>query len=556
MVILLRVTNEGGDRVSSMTSSRSVVLREPIAQSWRRASLAGVRPETALLDLRFDEVDPASRLLSAAAPVLEDLDERLAGTAMSTVLVDHDGRLVHRWSADRAVEDCLDQLGIGVGTCLLEDEVGTTGPGTALETRSSIVVHGEEHYAEALRGFSCYGHPIFHPVTRRLEGALDITLLAAEANPLLAPLVAKAVEEIERQLLEGSRVSERSLLAAFQSASRPTRPVVAIGPDLLLCNQAAADLLEGADVALLWNLAGEAAGPSEMETELRSGQRARVRAEPVPGARGGMLVEIRPLSPSEARRTRRRGAVAPGPVAGHVHISGPPGTGRTTEARLRVPEEPCTTLTGSEAVLGGSAAWAARFTAAVETGSGSICVDGADLLPAELVDLVARHAARGVGPHLVLTTGPREGLTGPERALIASCGENVELLPLAHRPDFPEVAARMLAELGAARTHNITPGALRILGSYDWPGNLPELRGVLSQAIRKRSVGAIGPGDLPPALVADASGHELAPIERAERNAIVAALRSAGGNKVRAASTLGISRTTLYARMRALKVPG
>ncbi|MFB9930425.1 sigma-54-dependent Fis family transcriptional regulator [Amycolatopsis halotolerans] len=535
-----------------MTSARNVALREPIAQSWRRASLAGVRPETALLGLRSAEVDPASKLLAAAAPVLEDLDERLAGTAMSTVLVDHDGRLVHRWSADRAVEDCLDQLGIGVGTCLLEDEVGTTGPGTALETRSSIVVHGEEHYAEALRGFSCYGHPIFHPVTRRLEGALDITLLAAEANPLLAPLVAKAVEEIERQLLEGSRVSERSLLAAFQATSRPTRPVVAIGPDLLLCNQAAADLLEGADVALLWNLVGDASRTSEMETELRSGQRARVRAEPVAGARGGVLVEIRPLTAAEARPTRRRAAVVPG----HVHISGPPGTGRTTEARLRVPEEPCTTLTGSEAVLGGSAAWAAQFSAAVEAGSGSICVDGADLLPAELVDLVATHAARGVGPHLLLTTGPREGLTGPERALIASCAEHVELLPLAHRPDFSEVATRMLAELGAARTHNITPGALRILSSYDWPGNLPELRGVLSQAIRKRSVGAIGPGDLPPALVADASGHELAPIERAERNAIVAALRSAGGNKVRAASTLGISRTTLYARMRALRVPG
>ncbi|HJQ44985.1 MAG TPA: transcriptional regulator, partial [Amycolatopsis sp.] len=407
-----------------MTSSRSVALREPIAQSWRRATLAGLRPESALLDLRPVEVDPASHLLAAAAPVLEDLDERLAGTAMSTVLVDHEGRMVHRWSADRAAEDCFEALGLDIGACLLEDVVGTNGPGTALETRSSIVVHGHEHYAEALRGFSCYGHPIFHPVTRRLEGALDITLLAAEANPLLAPLVAKAVEEIERQLLEGSKLSERSLLAAFQSVSRRTRPVVAIGPDLLLCNQAAADLLEGSDVAQLWNLAGEVTGPSEMETELRSGQRARVRAEPVSGARGGVLVEIRPLSTDEARR---RGRVRPVAAAtGHVHIAGPPGTGRTTEALVRAPG--CTVLTGAEAVLGGSAEWAAKFAAAVETGSGSICVDGADLLPVELVDLVARHAAAGLGPNLVLTTGPREGLSGPERALVASCAESVELL--------------------------------------------------------------------------------------------------------------------------------
>ncbi|WP_033288848.1 sigma-54-dependent Fis family transcriptional regulator [Amycolatopsis jejuensis] len=543
--------------MSTTTSWCGEGLREPIALSWRRASLAGVEPATALLDLRPVEVDPASHLLAAAAPVLEDLDERLAGTGMSTVLVDHDGRMTHRWSADRAASDCFDELGLDIGSCLLEEVVGTNGPGTALETRSSIVVHGEEHYAENLRGFSCYGHPIFHPVTRRIEGALDVTLLAAQANPLLAPLVAKAVEEIERQLLEGSRVSERSLLAAFQAMSRPTRPVVAIGADMLLCNQAAADLLEGSDVALLWNLAGEVAGPSEMETDLRSGQRARVRAEPVAGARGGVLVEIRPLDASETRRARHRNQISPDRVAGHVHIAGPGGSGRSTEARLRAPAEPCAVLTGAQAVLGGSAVWAERFTAAVDAGSGSICVDGVDLLPAELVELVATHAAGGIGPHLVLTTGPRESVSGPVRALIASCTDSVELLPLAQRvADFPDIAGRMLADLGAAQTHCITPGALRVLGSYDWPGNLTELRAVLGQAIRRRSAGGIGPGDLPPSLVADATGHDLAPIELAERNAIVAALRSAKGNKVRAASTLGISRTTLYARMRALKVQG
>ncbi|WP_225625968.1 helix-turn-helix domain-containing protein [Streptomyces werraensis] len=41
-------------------------------------------------------------------------------------------------------------------------------------------------------------------------------------------------------------------------------------------------------------------------------------------------------------------------------------------------------------------------------------------------------------------------------------------------------------------------------------------------------------------------------MERAEQDAIVAALRASGSNKLHAARWLGISRTTLYSRMRTL----
>jgi transcriptional regulator of acetoin/glycerol metabolism len=45
-------------------------------------------------------------------------------------------------------------------------------------------------------------------------------------------------------------------------------------------------------------------------------------------------------------------------------------------------------------------------------------------------------------------------------------------------------------------------------------------------------------------------------LEQAERQAIVAALAAAEGNKSTAATALGISRTTLYARIRALGIIG
>ncbi|GAP54155.1 hypothetical protein AHiyo6_07200, partial [Arthrobacter sp. Hiyo6] len=46
----------------------------------------------------------------------------------------------------------------------------------------------------------------------------------------------------------------------------------------------------------------------------------------------------------------------------------------------------------------------------------------------------------------------------------------------------------------------------------------------------------------------------LSRYEQSERDAIVAALAEAGGNKSRAAEILGIGRTTMYRKMRALKI--
>lgn len=542
-----------GSRLSTIFPAGT--LRAPIAESWRRAAVAGLSPESALLEPSQADVDLGSRLLSAAEPVLHELDERLRDTGMSTVLVDQDGHAVHRWCDGRSVATVLDTLGIEVGTGLAEDEVGTNAPGTALEIRSSIVVHGTEHYAEKLRGFSCYGHPIFNPTTRRLEGALDITTLATQANPLLAPLVAKAVADIEQRLLEGSRVSDQLLLAAFQAVCRRSRPVLALGDDLMLSNQAATDLLEGADIALLRNLAADLSTAAELDLELHCGQRATVRAERVSGTNSGVIMHLEALGspriPQPQTRDRRARSVA----VPHLHVAGPPGSGRSTEGRDRAPQEPCHVLTGTEATLGGSAAWAERFATAVEAGTGTICVDGVDLLPVELVEAVASHAARRRAPHLVLTSGPVDRLDGSLRSLAALCDDTVELLPLAHRvPELGRITARMLEEMGCAETHHLTPGALRVLGAYSWPGNLTELRAVLETAVHRRSRGGVMPDDLPPALLADSAGPQLSPIERAERQAIIAALRTTEGNKLRAAQSLGISRTTLYARMRSLKV--
>lgn len=538
------------------TTRNGTGLREPIAESWRRASMAGVDPASALDALPQRDVDLTSPLLAAATPVLDDLDERLRETMFATLLVDREGHVARRWCGDRAAAGALDDLGVDVGTGLLEDSVGTNALGTVLETRRAISVHGEEHFAVPLKRFSCYGHPIVHPTTKRIEGVLDITALVDRASPLLPPLVARAVADIEQRLLDGSRISEKQLLLAFQGASAGRRPVVAVGEDLVLSNHAAMDLLGATDTAVLRMIGLDLARGrrTDLDLTLASGTPVRVRAERVTGARHGMLLHLETALPRP-----RSAPAAVGPVPdtdAPVLVAGGPGTGRSTRARA-LAHEPVSVLSAAGALLDGTAAWARDFASMVHSGQGTVCVDGLDLLPEELVDLVATHLATQRPPRLVLVSGPVDALTGRAAALAAECLRREELPPLSARlTELPALVAAMLRDLGAPASVHLTPAALTALSAHPWPGNLRELRAVLRHAVARRSTGGVTVEDLPEQYRAGGTPHQLAPIERAERDAIIGALRQHGGNKLRTARELGISRTTLYAKMRTLRITG
>ena len=61
-------------------------------------------------------------------------------------------------------------------------------------------------------------------------------------------------------------------------------------------------------------------------------------------------------------------------------------------------------------------------------------------------------------------------------------------------------------------------------------------------------------GDLPDGYPGAARARHLTGLEQAERQALVTALRDAGWNREAAARDLGISRATIYRKLRRLKV--
>ncbi|GAB3145035.1 transcriptional regulator MimR [Amycolatopsis stemonae] len=534
-------------------------LRTEIAQSWRRAELSGLSPASSVDRLDVADVDSRSRLLRAASPVLDELARQLAGTRFCVVLADDECRIVARRFSERSVELALENISAVPGCQFLEERTGTNSLATPFETRRGVSVDGDEHFLEAMKQFTCYGHPVVHPATRRLAGVLDITGPADDANPLLAPFLRRAVADIERRLLDGAKLAEQQLLAAFQSVQHRACAVLALGHDVVLANTAATELVDTADHRLLQELGRTQRGLRRIQ--LTSGTPVEVRVEAV-SANAGLLFELAPVrttspvvSRPRGRRARfpaqiderRRGA---GRARRRVLISGEPGAGRSTAARVVAGDEPVREFDCSD-VLAGEGEWCARVEAACD-GSGLIVIDGIQLLP----PLAAVRLARLLDTTtawFALLSGPSAELSGEQATLAARVHRRIELPPLRERRDeIPAIARELLRGFGDSL--RLTPGALELLGSQQWPGNLRELAGVLAGAADRRSAGDLTASDIAPGCVETAPGAALSGWEQAEYDVIVRTLRACDGNKVRAAKQLGISRSTLYNRMRALRV--
>lgn len=101
----------------------------------------------------------------------------------------------------------------------------------------------------------------------------------------------------------------------------------------------------------------------------------------------------------------------------------------------------------------------------------------------------------------------------------------------------------------------VSSESMALLLAYSWPGNIRELHNVVEYAFAVGTGDTIDIGELPPELRGE-QFHERhhADSQRDERSRIREALRSADGQKSRAAELLGISRSTLWRRMRELKL--
>lgn len=100
----------------------------------------------------------------------------------------------------------------------------------------------------------------------------------------------------------------------------------------------------------------------------------------------------------------------------------------------------------------------------------------------------------------------------------------------------------------------LTPEAMEILSSYPWPGNVRELRNAIEYAFVLCSGGAIEKQHLPPKILmttgADSKPAICYQSDSDERDRFLKVLQQAGGNQSEAARILGVSRVTIWKRMK------
>jgi len=129
----------------------------------------------------------------------------------------------------------------------------------------------------------------------------------------------------------------------------------------------------------------------------------------------------------------------------------------------------------------------------------------------------------------------------------------IRIPPLRSRVDDIAPLARHFLETDAANKQpkKISTEALIALAEYPWPGNIRELRSVITKATVFAKSDIITPEDLPAHVFSSKKPLQSLPksLEDLEKDHIMKVLDDTGGNQSRAAQILGINRKTLYKKI-------
>ncbi len=129
------------------------------------------------------------------------------------------------------------------------------------------------------------------------------------------------------------------------------------------------------------------------------------------------------------------------------------------------------------------------------------------------------------------------------------------------RSDIPVLVHHFLGRYAPGTNLHVTPAAMKSLLQYEWPGNVRELENCVARAITLGDRQVIDVSDLPPAIRAegggapqttfsDGSSLSTTALAEMERMTILKVFEQANGDKALAGRMLGISRATLYRKLK------
>jgi transcriptional regulator of acetoin/glycerol metabolism len=557
--------------------------------------------------------DRHHRLHAHAAPVMEMLFGQIQGTQSMVVLCDSAGTIIHSIGDDDFLSRAS-KVALQPGVNWSEQAKGTNAIGTALIEEQPTLVHADEHYMHANHFLTCSAAPIvdprgnvlgvldvtgdhrsYHPHTMALvklsarmienhwlrddhrhalrvhfhhradfigtlmEGILAVSpegrVVGANRGALeLLGLPGAALRRLDVQALFGLSVA--ALVDHFRAPR--AAPLAAGGP-------------QGRVFQVLARFNGPGWGGGARAVAVApaaepSGATAAPHTAPPTSALQALLTGEPQMAALVDKLRRVLLQAVPVEQAVPVVLVGETGSGKNLLARALHQDSP--RAGGPLVVLGCAAADAQALQDAVQQAQGgTLVLDGVAELPPTLQALLL-HLLQQPGCALVSTSPlPLQAGPGPQQLrdelFHRLQGLGVRLPPLRERSDLAVLARQALDAAKApdrATPQRLSEDALALLLACDWPGNVRQLHTVLrTAALLAGPHGTIGVEHLPdelrasravPAAAGGPDHRAAASLGQIEQQAMEQALQAARGNVSAAARQLGVSRNTLYRRLR------
>lgn len=555
----------------------SGMVAPDVLSSWRRSQALDVHPDRVELPY-VREPDPETPLLAAATPVLRRVASDLANQAVSVILTSADGVVLDRVVSDPVMSRTLDGVRLARGYSYAEEFAGTNGIGTTLETGAPTFIRGSEHYVEDLDRLACAGSPIRDPISRRILGVVDLTCWARQSDPLLFVLAKSAGSQIEDRLTALRNENETALLDAYlKHTRRYPGGVLAIGGEVTLMNPYLRQTLDAGDQGTLLDHAAEmadACGRSTAIATLPSGITARLSVAENISTRDANGSAVLHVHLNNHSATARRAAVETIPrLAGRssswlrscqqvgrcyrdrdwVVIEGESGSGRAKlgQAVAQHVDPSRTVRVLRIADFATADAYIAELEAETDGDDFAVIVANVDTLPEGSLEPLSAVLQSRAGRGWVAATMGTETRSSVVDALVLPFFTHTVTVPaLRHRvEDLHDLVPALLRELTRGADIQLAPEAMRQLAKLPWPGNVAQLRKVLADTVARQRSGTID-AEMLPAECRSLTRRRLTQLEALERDAIVRSLRENGGSKAAAAEALGMSRATIYRKIR------
>jgi len=578
-------------------------VRTVIHRSWLRCLDSGLSPVGRLTEAPRLSATQLARtqerqreLVAHAKPVMEYLHSQSHDARSMVILADSQGVLLQALG-DADFLDRAERVALMPGASWHEEHRGTNAIGTALAEAAPVVVHGPEHFLERNAFLTCAAATITAPNGQPL-GVLDISGDQRGHHPHTFGLVRTAAQMIENRLFDarhGNSVRLRFHPLA-EGIGTVAEGVIALGDDgrIIGANRAALALLGlGAGdlgaaplsrvlhVRLNELLTWARQRPGEaMLVEHGGGGRFFVRVE---ANRSALSVAIAARSPQAAPAYAADDALASldsgdermaaaieraRKVLGTsipILLQGEAGVGKEVFARALHACSPhregpfiamnCTAQNPQSS--------APRF----EAPGGTLFLDEIGDLPPPLQTRLHQVLEQQRGADFTLVCTSRRPLRAEVDGGRLSAdlyyrinGLVLNLPPLRERQDLAALTATLLEQVAPGRGLALTPELAAAFASYSWPGNLRQLANALHLACALLEPGITRidwhhladdlADELRQPAPRDASDEPEASLRSLSDQAIERAVAIAHGNMSEAARRLGISRNTLYRRLR------